>query len=189
MNTATASVIARMRTASARPRRAARARPAPSPRARRTPDHDPARYDACRSGGYHAASALSGAIRQAHAGADYRARDRQSCERLRHREHGGAERPIASARAPPGADRPERSSRMPTAMHRRERGKYALVRSPSEGRIERGARAVSSGEITALTVRYRYDRRYPPRTRIDAKGSASRSVPAGFRPPTSRTGR
>lgn len=118
-------------------------------------------YDACRSRGYHALIAFSGAMRHADTPAPMIAR--ATARLASDSASANSVAPSAASVSSTGSTRrgPKRSSRMPTgtciAANAR---KYALVSSPSADGLSPRSRT-SSGEITALTVRYRYDSRYP----------------------------
>ena len=129
--------------------------------------------DACRSGGYHARCAFSGAIRHTrHAGADQRARDaraRSSARRTR-----TASAPVAGDRQQHRLDAArtvavEQHARR--ELHRGEREEIGAGQEPERRRVEAPRSRVSSGEMTALTVRKRYDSSSRPRRRSRSRAN------------------
>ena len=116
--------------------------------------------EACRSAGYQVAIALSGAIRPTDTPAPISARPspRPASVSLR-AKHNAPQAPIESST---GSTRrgPKRSSSMPAGICMLAKAtKYALVSSPSDDGDSPSV-VVSSGEMTALTLRNRHDSKY-----------------------------
>ena len=113
--------------------------------------------DACRSREYHIAIAVSGAIRQTETPAPMSARENASSEIASLAANASAPQPATARRTGSARLGPYRSSSMPAGICIAANAtKYALVKRPSDDALIPSV-SVSSGEITALTLRKTYD--------------------------------